>query len=353
MPAGLKINTALINEDLKRRKTGYGRSERMKIEVDSVKILSGVRSSITIGSPISIMIQNKDSSIDKLPSLVSPRPGHADLAGALKYDAKDLRDILERSSARETAIRVAVGAISKILLAEFGIDITSHVILIGGVDAHTSDLDFDKIKHAALKSPLRCADEAAAKLMHEEIDKAKNSGDTLGGIFEVIARKVPPGLGSHVHPDRKLDSRLAAALMSIQGIKGVEIGLGMEYSKKQGSNVHDKISYDKNKGFKRQTNNAGGIEGGISNGQDIILRAAMKPIATLKKPLSSVDIKTKKASKAEVERADVCAVPSAGVVGEAVTAFELANAMQEKFGGDSLGEMKRNFDWYLKQIRNF
>jgi len=353
MPAGLKVDTKAIDIDLKRRMTGYGRSERMKIESDSVKVLSGLRGSLTIGSPISLLITNKDSSIDKLPSLSCPRPGHADLAGALKYNLKDLRSILERSSARETAARVAIGAICKILLAEFDIEVASHVVLIGGVDAHTSSLEFDHIKQTVEKSSIRCADEAADKLMCEEIDKAREAGDTLGGTFEVIVKNPLVGLGSHVQWDRKLDAKLAAGLMSIQGIKGVGIGQGMVSGQKPGSEFHDEIIYNKQKGFSRKSNNAGGIEGGISNGENIILRAAMKPICTLKEALASVDIRTKKTAKAEVQRADVCAVPAAGIVGEAVVAFEIANAVSEKLGGDSLDEMKRNFDAYLEQVKEF
>ena len=353
MPAGVGVDVSLINNDLKRRMVGYGRSERMKIESDSARVLSGLRKNVTIGSPIALLVKNKDHSIDKLPSLSSPRPGHADLAGALKYDHADLRSILERSSARETAARVAAGALARILLAEFGIGVTSHVALIGGVDAHTKSFNFEEIKKEADKSPVRCADEAASKLMCEEIDQAKSSGDTLGGIFEIVVTRVPVGLGSHVQWDRKLDANLTRALMSIQGVKGVGIGLGMEASHKRGSKFHDQIMYDKIKGFSRKTNNAGGIEGGISNGEEIVLRAAMKPICTLKEPLPSVDIKTKKPAKAEVQRSDVCAVPAAGVVGEAVTAIEIANAMCEKFGSDSIGEMKRNFDTYIKQVKNF
>lgn len=353
MPAGLKVDSALIDKELKKRMSGYGRSERMKLESDSVKILAGLKGGVTLASPIGLTIQNKDSSLDKLPGLTSPRPGHADLAGALKYNQRDCRTILERSSARETATRVAVGTISKILLAEFGVEVVSHVVLIGGVDAHTNDLTYAEIKRTIEKSPVRCADEAASKLICEEIDSAAKEGNTLGGIFEIIIKNAPVGLGSHVHWDRKLDAKLAAALMSIQGVKGVEVGLGMMSAKRRGSKFQDAIFYDKAKGFSRKTNNAGGIEGGISNGEDIILRAAVKPIPTLREPLPSVDIRTKKSAKAEVQRADVCAVPAAGVVGEAVVAFEIAGAMREKFGGDSIGEMKRNFDGYIKQVKSF
>jgi len=353
MVAGLKVDPKAIDAELKRRMQGYGRGDRMKIEEDSVEVLSGLKSGLTLGSPITLVVNNKDFSIDKLPSLSCPRPGHADLAGALKYDQKDLRNILERSSARETAARVSVGALCKILLLEFGIDLLSHVTMIGGVDGHTKDLSFEEVRTLSEESPTRCADEAATKLMCEEINNAKDSGDTLGGSFEIIVKNCPVGLGSHVQWDRKLDGNLARALMSIQGMKGVGVGLGTEVAQKRGSKFHDEILYKKDKGFTRKTNNAGGIEGGISNGEDIILSAYMKPISTLKEPLASVDINTKKAKKAEVQRADVCAVPAAGVVGEAVVAFEIANAMCEKFGGDSLAEIKQNFDNYLARIRNF
>ncbi len=351
--SGLKIDTNVIDNDLKKRMQGYGRGDRMKIEKDVVQILSGLKDGSTLGSPITFMVLNADSSIDTLPSLSCPRPGHADLAGALKYNQSDLRTVLERSSARETVARVCVGGLSKILLAEFGIDILSFVTLIGGVDSHTKNLSFDELRNLAEDSPVRCPDEAATKLMCEEIDSAKDSGDTIGGVFEVIAKNVPPGLGSFVHWDRKLDANLAQALMSIQAIKGVGVGLGVGVAKKRGSKCHDEINYQKDKGFTRKTNNAGGIEAGVSNGEDIVLHAYMKPIATLMEPLNSVDIKTKEKKRAEVQRADVCAVPAAGIVGEAVVAFVLANAMCEKFGGDSLAEMKRNYGGYIEQVRNY
>jgi len=353
MVSGLKIDPDAINKELKRRMQGYGRGDRMKIEKDAVEILSGLKNDATLGSPITLLIENADFSIDKLPSLSCPRPGHADLAGGLKYDHKDLRNVLERASARETAARVGIGAICKLLLAELGIDMLSHVTMIGGVEAHTKDISFDEIRTLAEKSPVRCADEAAAKLMCEEIDNAKDAGDTLGGCFEVVITGVPAGLGSYVQYDRKLDANLANAIMSIQGLKGVCIGLGHEVAHKSGSQFHDAIFYKKDQGFSRKTNNAGGIEGGVSNGEDIIIKGFMKPIATLKDPLPSVDIKTKKQKKADVERSDVCAVSSAGVIGEAAAAFVIANALCEKFGGDSLGEIKRNLEGYLEQVKKF
>ena len=353
MVSGLKVDSKAIDAELVRRMQGYGRGERMKIEKDSVEILSGLKNGSTLGSPIAMLVANKDFTINDLPSLTSPRPGHADLAGGLKYNHKDLRNILERASARETVGRVCVGAICKIFLGEFGIDILSHITMIGGVDCHTKDLSFDELRLLAEKSPTRCADKTAGKLMCEEIDKAKEAGDTLGGSFEIIVNSVPPGLGSHVHWDRKLDANLAKALVSIQAIKCAGVGLSAEVAKKRGSQCHDAIFYNKEKGFTRKTNNAGGIEGGISNGENIVLHAYMKPIATLKEPLDSVDIKTRKKKKADVERSDVCAVPAAAIIGEAVVAFEIANAMQEKFGSDSLDEMKHNFKNYITQVQNF
>lgn len=352
MPAGLKIAKPLINEELQKRQAGYGRGERMKIESDTVSILSGLRNKETIGSPITLLIKNKDVRIDELPKIHSPRPGHADLAGAMKYGRRDMRDILERSSARETAARVAVGAVSKQFLAKFDIDIFSHVVYLGGIDAHTSSLSFGEIKKIASESLLRCADKAAEKLMREEIDNAAGEGDTLGGIFEVIVTGHPAGLGSHVQWDRKLDARLAMAVMSIQAVKGVEIGGGFALTKRRGSKVHDAIQYSGGK-FKRLTNNAGGIEGGITNGEPIILRGAMKPIATLRNPLESVDIITKKTAKAAVERADVSAVPSCAVIAEAVSAVEIANAFLEKFGSDSIAEIKRNYNNYIRMLEKF
>jgi len=352
MPAGLKVSVNFVNEELKKRQTGYGRGERMKIEADSAEILSGLRNNETIGSPVSLLIKNKDARIDELPKIHSARPGHADLAGAMKYGRRDMRDILERSSARETAARVAVGALCKQLLEEFGIDVFSHVVLLGGIEAHMSDLSFDDIRRMASASSLRCADEAAEKLMREEIDSAAGDGDTLGGIFEVVITGQPAGLGSHAQWDRKIDARLARGVMSVQAVKGVEIGGGFDLGKKRGSKVHDAITYKDGK-FVRKTNNAGGIEGGITNGEPIILRGVMKPISTLKKPLESVDIITKKTTKATVERSDVCAVPSCAVIAEEVCAFELADLLLEKFGSDSVSEIKKNYQNYIKALEKF
>lgn len=353
MPAGLKLDTGFIDDQLAQRLAGYGRGPRAKsIETDKVEILSGIRNNLTIGAPVALMIKNKDHSIDKISQISRPRPGHADLAGALKYSQSDIRNILERASARETACRVAVGAICKQLLAEFDVEIISHVVNLGGVEAHTADLSFEKIKEGLKKSQLRCADKAAEKLMIEEINKITQTKDTLGGIIEIITAGVVAGIGSHVHYDRRLDGRLAGSLMSIQAIKGVEIGLGFEAAKRSGSQVHDAIYYGKEQGFYHKTNNAGGIEGGMTNGEDIVIRCVMKPIPTLGAPLDSVDLKTKEAFKAQVERSDTTAVPAAAVVAEAQLAFELARAYLEKFGGDALSETKANYQSYLKNIKS-
>jgi chorismate synthase len=364
MPAGLLIRITDIDNDLARRQGGYGRGGRMKIEKDTVKIFSGVRWGKTLGGPIGLMVRNKDwdnwrakmspdpAFLNTAEPVTRPRPGHADLAGALKYGMTDIRNILERSSARETAVRVAVGAVTKRLLDEFGITITSHVIAIGGIYARGDKMSLKEIRKRAEASELRCADHQAEKRMKLRIDEAARAGDSLGGIFEIIISGAPVGLGSHVHWDRKLDGRLAAAIMSIQAMKGVEIGSGFGVANRPGSKVHDEIFWGPKGGFFRKTNHAGGIEGGMSNGEDITLRAAMKPIPTLMKPLRSVDMRSKKPFKASVERSDVCAVPAAAVVGEAVSAFEIAAALIEKFGGDSLDEMKRNYEQYRKYLRD-
>lgn len=324
IPAGMKLDVSKINHDLKRRQSGYGRGKRMQIEADKAEILSGVRKGITLGSPISLLIENKDSSIEKLPDVFCPRPGHADLAGVLKYGFKDARDVLERASARETAARVAAGAVCKTLLDEFKISISSRVLLIGG--------------------------ECSPQEMMKKIMSARDRKDTIGGIFAVEAAGVPAGLGSYVQADRRLDAGLSAAIMSIPGIKAVGIGLGFGYAYRFGSEVHDAIYYSRNKGYFRKTNNAGGIEGGISNGEDIIVHACMKPIATLLKPLDSINIRNKRRSKATVERSDICAVESAAVIGESACAFVLAQALLEKFGSDNLLDIKDSFKKYLKRI---
>lgn len=351
IPAGLYVDKSIIDLELARRMLGYGRGKRMTIESDKVDILSGLRAERTIGSPVSLLIKNMDYSIDKLPKVYEPRPGHADLSGILKYNLSDIRDVLERASARETVSRVAVGSICKMLLAEFGITVVSHVVAIGSVVSKARNLNFEKIVASSMKSPVMCADTKASADMCKEINKAISAGDTLGGIFEVLIHGVPPGLGSYAQWDRKIDANLARAMMSIQAVKGVDFGAGFRSAASKGSLVHDEIFYDKRKGFYRKSNSAGGIEGGMTTGEDIIIKAAMKPIATLRKPLSSVDIRTKKPVKATVERSDVCAVPAAAVIGEAVSSIEIVGSFIEKFGGDSISEMRRNYDGYLSQVR--
>lgn len=353
MVAGLTVNANEIDHELARRQEGYGRGGRMTLEKDKVEILSGVRHNRSLGGPIALLIPNKDFKIDELPAVKRPRPGHADLAGVIKYDRKDVRDVLERASARETAARVALGAICKIFLKEFGVDILSHVVGVGGVTFDAKGMTFEQIKRASKESPMHCADPAVTKKMMARVDEAKFAKDTIGGIFEVIVRGVPPGLGSFVHYDRRLSAVLCASLASIQAVKGVEMGMGFKVSETLGKDVHDEIFYDKKPGFYRKTNNAGGFEGGMTNGENLVLRAAMKPFATLMRPLQSVNIESKKKEAATVERSDVTAVPACGVVGEAMVAFELAKSYLEKFGGDSLVETRRNFEGYLKQIREF
>lgn len=371
VPAGLSVSSAYIDKDLLRRQKGYGRGARMKIESDTAQILSGIRRGKTLGSPITLLIENKDwpqwekimssEPINfKLKAVTRPRPGHADLAGAIKYNTHDIRNVLERSSARETAARVAVGAVAKKLLSEFNIKIISYVEGIGGIsiqstEYRTQNTDIDillSMFKKAEKSSVRCPDANASKKMISLIDKAIKEGNSLGGVFKVIVTGIPVGLGSYSHWDRRLDARLAHALMSIQAIKGVEIGPGFEMSGKFGSEVMDEIYYGGSR-FYRKTNNAGGIEGGISNGMPIVLRVAMKPIPTQRSPLSSVDIISKKAFKAVYERSDICAVPAASVIGEAMAALVIADSFLEKFGGDSMEEVKRNYKGYLKQIREF
>jgi len=351
-PAGVHLDESDINAELKRRQGGYGRGGRMQIESDKVCILSGIRKNITIGSPICLKIENKDYKIDTLPDVIRPRPGHADLPGVIKFGHRDARNILERASARETAARVAAGALTKILLAKFDINVLGYVKGIGGVNSRKTVKNPDEILKNRNKSKVYCLDKLAESKMIDKIKKAKKEGDSLGGIIEIMAFGVPVGLGSHAQWNLRLDGILAGALMSIQAIKGVEIGLGFDFSKKFGSQVHDEIFYYKNKGaFGRATNNAGGIEGGITNGEVVIARAVMKPIPTLMRPLRSVDIITKEPQSASTERSDVCAVPAVSVVGEAVMAFEIARCFMEKFGGDSIGEVTRNYEGYLGQIR--
>lgn len=368
LPAGLPINVALIDRELERRQWGYGRGGRMKIERDHADILSGVRHGLSIGSPIALMIENKDwanwSEVmsaeprdlppEKSRRVKRPRPGHADLAGGQKHDVRDLRSVLERASARETAARVACGALAKQLLAAFDVKIRSHVIQLGGVPDLPLIVGWDSINAISDDAPLRCADNAAQARMVELIDETKRAGDTLGGIFEVVARGVVPGLGSHTSWDGKLDGQLAQAVMSIPAVKAVAIGAGVEATGLPGSEVHDEIFYDdRAHEFTRRTNRAGGLEGGVTNGAELRMRGFLKPISTLRRALRSVDIDTKQEEAAAFERSDVTVVPAAGVIGEAMIALVLAGAMIEKFGGDSLGEMRRNFDGYREQLREY
>ncbi len=353
LPAGLKIDGEAINNDLARRQKGYGRGGRMKIETDQAEVLTGVRRGETIGSPLTLMVKNRDFKINELPPVTKPRPGHADLAGVIKYDREDARDILERASARETTMRVAIGAVCKLLLTEAGIDIIGHLVSLGTVQANIEGLSVQQIRERSEASETRCADPDAEKKMIEAIDAAKSQGDTLGGVLEVVATGAPIGLGSHVQWDRKLDANIARALMSIQAIKGVETGLGFEAARRFGSQVHDEILPGREGVLSRASNNAGGFEGGMTNGQPIVVRAAMKPLSTLMKPMRSVDIKTGEEVKATVERSDVCAAPAAAVIGEAVVVFELARALLDKFGGDSVREFKRNLTSYREASKRW
>ncbi len=370
VPSGLGLDVARdVDPELVRRQRGYGRGRRMQIEKDHVELLSGVRLGETLGSPISMVIRNrdwenwttamaheappKDVNLKSLKPHYLPRPGHADLAGAFKYDRRDVRDILERASARETAARVACGAVAKRLLLELGISVQSHVRAIGSVAVDLTDLP-DDLNAVADEDPVRCLDRKASALMCKEIDEAKDRGDTLGGIFEVVARGLPVGLGSYVSWDRRLDGRLAAAVMSIQAVKGVDLGMGFEAASRPGSEVHDPIvlaeDQTRSGGIGRASNRAGGLEGGVTTGQPILVRGAMKPISTLRKRLPSVDLRDGSEGDAAVERSDVCAVPAAGVVGEAMVALVIADAVLEKFGGDSVRELRRNFDGYITYL---
>ncbi len=377
VPAGFPIDVAKINHDLWRRQQGYGRGGRMLIEKDEVQIRSGIRWGETLGSPVALGIENRDwknwtkkmsaapEDRDEAIAVTRPRPGHADLTGILKYNHSDIRNILERASARDTVSRTAVGSFCKQLLAPFGIRVMGYIRSLGNVEAKHDGLSYEEVFARAEESPVRVADPSAEERMIALIEDCKKRGDTLGGIFEVVTLGLPPGLGSHAQWDRKLDGRLARALMSIQAIKGVEIGLGFEMARRCGSEVHDEIFFDPHKmvtegtprivptGFYRGSNNSGGTEGGMSNGAPLVARVAMKPISTLMSPLHSVDMRSKQAADASVERSDVCSAPAAAVVGEAVVAFELAVAFLEKFGGDSLHEITRNYEGYLEQIKRF
>lgn len=363
IPAGLSLLADDVDADLARRQRGYGRGGRMKIETDHAELVGGVRGGETLGGPIALTIVNRDhaSWIGRMgpapfataPEPVTrPRPGHADLAGGMKYDRRDLRDILERASARETAARVAVGAVCRKLLGELGVDVFAHVVSIGLVEARVADLPHGEVRARARASDLACADPLAEQAMRAAILEAAHAGDTLGGVFEVITTGVPPGFGSHVQWDRKLDGRLAQALMSVQAIKGVEIGLGFGAARARGSEVHDAIGW-KDGSFTRPTNRAGGLEGGITNGMPVICRAAMKPIATLKRALPSVDVWTKEPFQAAFERSDVCAVAAASVVGEAMVAITLADAFLEKLGGDSLRELRESLEHLRRRMAEY
>lgn len=359
LPAGLCLKEEKINLDLKRRQGGYGRGERMKIEQDRVEVLSGLVEGKTIGSPLGLMIKNKDWENwqdKKYPSLTIPRPGHADFAGAIKYGFKDVRKVLERASARQTAMRVAIGSVASSLLEEFNIEVYSYVLRIGQIKAKRITSFNREVKEEINKSPVYCVDGIASIGMCREIDRAREKGDTLGGVFEVVITGVPIGLGSYVEWDRRLDARLASALMSIPGVKAVEIGEGVEASKKKGSAVHDEIFVQeeqrKNSSrYYRKTNRAGGIEGGVTNGEGVVIRAYLKPIPTLINPLRSIDFATKKETKAIYQRSDICVVPAASVVGEVVAAWEIATAFLEKFYGDSLVEIKENYKNYKKRLQ--
>lgn len=369
LPAGLRVDFGFVNHQLHRRQLGYGRGGRQKIEQDQVEAIAGVRHGHTIGAPVALRIANRDwpnweralpvedadGAEDARRPLTAPRPGHADLAGALKFGLHDARYILERASARETAARVAAGALAKLLLREFGIEVLSHVIAVGQVRCERA-ASWEEICAvcADLRSSLRCVDAAAEERMKAEVDAALRAGDSLGGIFEVVAHGVPPGLGSHAQWDEKLDGRLAQAVCSIQAVKAVEIGAGTAAALSRGSQVQDEIGYDAvERRFTRSSNRAGGLEGGITNGQDVVVRGYLKPISTLRSALQSVDLSTKEPVKAAYERSDICVVPAAGVAGEAMVAFVLAQALCEKFGGDSLAEMKRNFAGYQRQLIEF
>jgi chorismate synthase len=366
VPAGLVIDIPAIDRELWRRQQGYGRGGRMKIESDKVEIISGVRHGRSMGSPITLTIENKDfvhwkdvmsasepdAPIENPRTLTRPRPGHADLAGGQKSDVRDLRNILERASARETAARVACGAIAKQLLAAFDVEIRSHVIQLGGIPDQLTERTWEEIVSIPDDSPLNCCDKNAEQQMIAAIDQAKASGDTLGGVFEVIARGVPVGLGSYASWTEKLDGRIAAAVMSVHAVKAVEIGSGIVNASKPGSQVHDEIVTSTG-GYSRLTNRAGGLEGGVTNGEELRVRGYMKPLSTLRKPLRSVDIDTKEEAPAGFERSDITAVPAAGVVGEAMITIVLANAMREKFGGDSVDEMMHNFKGFIDAVARY
>lgn len=373
LPSLLPITAEMINHDLKRRQGGHGRGRRMQIETDTVEIVGGVRHGKTLGSPVALVVTNDDwkhwtkimgaepladdINPEEIKRQISrPRPGHADLVGGMKYGHRDLRNILERSSARETTVRVAVGAVAKALLRELGINIVSHVTEIVGIKADTSVVEgksVDEIRAIIEADPCYCVDPVASAKMVEAIDEAKKAGDTIGGIVEVIVEGMPAGVGSYVHYDRKLDSKLAAAMLSINAFKGVEFGIGFEMARRKGSEVHDEILWSKEEGYTRATNRLGGLEGGMSTGMPIVVRGVMKPIPTLYKPLQSVDIETKEPFKASVERSDSCAVPAASVVAEHVIAWEIANAIMEQFHSDQLPQLKAQIEEQRRYTKEF
>ncbi|MFE6704327.1 chorismate synthase [Bacillus thuringiensis] len=370
VPAGLSLVADDINEELARRQKGYGRGRRMQIETDQVQILSGVRHGETLGSPIALVVENRDfahwtkimgaeplteqEEKEIKRKVTKPRPGHADLNGAIKYGHRDMRNVLERSSARETTVRVAAGAVAKKVLAELGIKVAGHVIEIGGVQAkEVTYSSIEELKSITEASPVRCLDDEAGNQMMKAIDDAKANGDSIGGIVEVIVEGMPIGVGSYVHYDRKLDAKLAAAIMSINAFKGVEIGIGFEAAHRPGSEVHDEILWNEEHGYTRRTNNAGGLEGGMTTGMPIVVRGVMKPIPTLYKPLQSVDIDTKEPFTASIERSDSCAVPAASVVAEAVVSWELATALIEQFGLDRMELIRENIEKHNEYARGF
>jgi chorismate synthase len=370
VPSGLALTAEDINKELARRQKGYGRGRRMQIEKDQAKIFSGVRHGQTLGSPITLVIENRDwahwtkiMGIEPLENgteeeikrkITRPRPGHADLNGGIKYGHRDLRNVLERSSARETTARVAAGAVAKKILSELGIKIAGHVLEIGGIKAKNINYtSLEELQHVTEQSPVRCFDSEAEKEMMRKIDEAKENGDSIGGVVEVIVEGVPAGVGSYVHYDRKLDAKIAAAIVSINAFKGVEFGIGFEAARRPGSEVHDEIIWSKDKGYLRKTNNLGGFEGGMTTGMPIIVRGVMKPIPTLYKPLQSVDIETKEPFEASIERSDSCAVPAASVVAEAVVAWEIASAIVDQFGQDRMEVIKENLEKFREYARNF
>ncbi len=369
LPAELPVDLEFVNQELHRRQLGYGRGGRQKIEKDRADALGGIRHGRTIGAPVVLRIENRDwpnweralpvedvaGGEEAQRPLTAPRPGHADLAGALKFNLHDARYILERASARETAARVAAGALAKLVLREFGCEVLSHTVAVGKARTNRA-ATWEEIQAVCsnLESPLRCADPAAEARMKAEVDQALRAGDSVGGIFEVVAHRVPPGLGNHAQWDEKLDGRLARAVMSIQAVKGVEIGAGITAATSYGSEVQDEIVYEASrKRFVRSSNRAGGLEGGITNGEDVVVRGYLKPISTLRRPLATADLRTKEAVTAAYERSDVCVVPAAGVAGEAMAALALAEAFLEKLGGDSLPETRRNFDGYMRQLDEY